>query len=54
MGQTDPDPGIPTVLWLMLGILLVILFAGGVMLVGHHTPTSVGPSAAAPAGAEQN
>ncbi len=52
MGQTDhePDPNrrIPTVLWLMLGIVVVALFVLGIIAVGHHTPKAVGPSAGGP------
>ena len=56
MGQTDHDPDrrVPSFLWLMLGLVLVMLFVGGVMLVGRHAPTPVAPSPGAPAGAAPN
>ncbi len=56
MGETDqePDPTkrVPTVLWLMLGVLVVVVFAAAVFIVGKSIqPRAVGPPAGAPAGA---
>ena len=58
MGDTDqePDPSkrVPTALWLMLGILLVVAFAAAVLITGGATtPKAVGPPAGAPASAGQ-
>jgi hypothetical protein len=47
----DPDPRhrVPTVLWLMLGLVLIVLFATVVVLLGGHvSPRSVGPPAGSP------
>ena len=53
MGETDPetDPRrrIPTVLWLILGLILVAAFAAVVFLLfGHGPPHAFGPSAGTP------
>jgi hypothetical protein len=54
MGQVDqePDPRrqAPTVLWFVLGLIVVALFALAVMLVGANHPKAVGPAAGAPGG----
>jgi hypothetical protein len=47
----DPDPRrrVPTVLWLMLGLVLIVLFAAVVVVPGGHvSPRSVGPPPGAP------
>jgi hypothetical protein len=47
----DPDPRrrVPTILWLMLGVVLVVLFAAAVVILGGHVaPRAVGPPAGAP------
>jgi hypothetical protein len=54
MGETDqePDPSkrVPTALWLMLGILLVVVFAAIVLATGGaiRPKPAVGPPAGAP------
>jgi hypothetical protein len=51
MSDLEPDPRrrVPTVLWLMLGLVLVVLFATVVALLGGHiAPRAVGPPAGAP------
>ncbi len=53
MGETDPetDPRrrIPTVLWLILGLILIAVFAAVVFLLFGHGPLhAVGPPAGAP------
>ena len=58
MGDTDeePDPSkrVPTGLWLMLGIVLVVVFAIVVFVTGGAIkPKSVGPPAGAPPSAGQ-
>jgi hypothetical protein len=57
MGDTDeePDPSkrVPTVLWLMLGLILVVVFAAAVFALGDHRPRAVGPPAGAPPSAGQ-
>jgi hypothetical protein len=47
----DPDPrrGVPTTLWLMLGLVLIVLFAAVVIILGGHvSPRAVGPPAGSP------
>jgi hypothetical protein len=42
----DPDPRrrVPTTLWLMLGLVLIVLFAAVVAVLGGHiSPRAVGP-----------
>ena len=47
--EPDPKRRAPTVLWLMLGLVLVALFAAAVvLLLGHGAPHSVGPPAGTP------
>ncbi len=47
--EPDPRRRVPTILWLMLGLALVVLFATAVvLLLGHGAPHSVGPPAGAP------
>ena len=49
--EQEPDPKyrVPTLLWLMLGVVLVVLFATAVIVLGGHmAPHSVGPPAGAP------
>ena len=58
MGETDeePDPSkrVPTALWLMLGILLVVVFGAAVFITGGAIkPKAVGPPAGAPPAAGQ-
>lgn len=57
MGDTDeePDPSkrVPTVLWLMLGLILVVVFAAAVFVLSDHKPRAVGPPAGAPPSAGQ-
>ena len=49
MAETDPPRRTPTVLWLMLGLILVVIFVGVVFLLhGHVMPGAVGPPAGAP------
>ena len=53
MEDSDPEPDprhrVPPFLWLMLGLVLVVLFAAVVaMLGGHISPHAVGPPAGAP------
>ena len=52
MSDHEPDRKrrAPTVLWLMLGLLVVVLFAAVVVLLGGHVsaPRAVGPPAGAP------
>lgn len=51
MSDLEPDPNrrVPTVLWLMLGLVLVVLFATVVALLGGHvTPRAVGPPPGTP------
>lgn len=52
MSDREPDPRrpAPMVLWLMLALLLVVLFAAAVALLGGHVfaPRAVGPPAGAP------
>jgi flagellar basal body-associated protein FliL len=53
MGDSDqePDPKrrVPTLLWVMLGVVLVVLFATAVAVLGGHIgPHAVGPPAGAP------
>ena len=53
MGDSDlePDPRrrVPTILWVMLGFALVVLFAAAVVVLGGHVaPRAVGPPAGAP------
>ena len=47
--ETDPRRRIPTVLWLILGLILVAVFAAVVFLLfGHGPPHAVGPPAGMP------
>ncbi|MGZ3273365.1 MAG: hypothetical protein ACXU82_19790 [Caulobacteraceae bacterium] len=47
--EPDPRHRVPTILWLMLGLLLVVLFAAAVIILGgHFAPRSVGPPAGTP------
>jgi hypothetical protein len=54
MGEPDhePDPKrpVPTFLWFLLGIGLVVLFAAVVVMLGGHAfpPRTVGPPAGTP------
>ena len=53
MGEADRDPDrrrrIPTRVWLMLGLLLVALFATVVIILGGHIGLrAVGPPPGAP------
>ncbi len=53
MDGSDPDPDprrrVPTVLWLMLGLVLVALFATAVIVLGGHVMShAVGPPAGTP------
>lgn len=51
MSDLEPDPNrrVPTVLWLMLGLVLVVLFATVVALLGGHVaPRAVGPPPGTP------
>ena len=58
MGETDeePDPSkrVPTALWLMLGLVLVVVFIAVVFVTGKAIkPKAVGPPAGAPPAAGQ-
>jgi len=47
----DPDPRrrVPTSLWLMLAVVLIVLFAAVVIILGGHvSPRSLGPPAGSP------
>jgi hypothetical protein len=47
----DPDPRrhVPTILWLMLGLVVVVLFAAVVVILGGHiAPHAVGPPPGSP------
>ena len=47
--EPDPRRRVPTILWLMLGLLLVVLFAAVVLLLrGNLAPHAIGPPAGAP------
>jgi hypothetical protein len=49
--ETDPDPRrrIPTLPWVMLGAVVLLVFILGIILVGRPHPThAVGPPAGAP------
>jgi hypothetical protein len=48
--EPDPTRYIPGVLWLLLGIGVVVLFAAVVMMLGGHVfmPRAVGPPAGTP------
>ncbi len=49
--ELDPDPRrrVPTVLWLMLGLLLIVMFATLLgILGGHISPPAVGPPPGSP------
>ena len=47
--EPDPKHRVPTILWLMLGLLLVLLFASAVIILGDHfAPHSVGAPAGTP------
>jgi hypothetical protein len=53
MNQSDlePDPKrrVPTLLWLMLGVVLIVLFACAVVILGGHVaPRAVGPPPGVP------
>jgi hypothetical protein len=54
MGETDheidPRRRVPTFLWLVLGLFVVVVFAGLLMLHGHPHTSAVGPPAGSPAG----
>jgi hypothetical protein len=46
--EPDPKQPVPTILWLMLGLLLVVLFVAAVLILGGHVgPRAVGPPAGA-------
>jgi hypothetical protein len=48
--ETDPRRRIPTLLWVMIGAIVVLLFVGGVAWIGRPHPThAVGPPAGSPA-----
>ena len=51
--ESDPRRRVPTFLWWILAVLVILGFAFAVTLVGGHTPKSVGPSAGAPGGVSQ-
>ena len=47
--EPDPKHRVPTVLWLMLGVLLIVVFAAVIVLLGGHVaPRAVGPPAGTP------
>ncbi len=47
--ETDPRRRVPTVLWLILGLVLVALFVAVVfLLLGHGQTHTFGPPAGAP------
>ena len=47
--EPDPRRRVPTVLWLMLGMVVIVLFAAAVVILGGHAPLhAVGPPAGAP------
>jgi hypothetical protein len=47
--ETDPRRKIPTLLWVMLGVVILLVFVAGIALVGRPHPThAVGPPAGAP------
>jgi hypothetical protein len=47
--ERDPNHRVPTILWLMLGLVLVVLFATVVVLLGGHvSPRAVGPPPGTP------
>jgi hypothetical protein len=54
MDDTDPEPDprrrVPTTLWLMLGLVLIVLFAAIVVMLGGHVfaPRAIGPPAGSP------
>lgn len=55
MGDTDqePDPSkrIPTLLWLALGLIVVVLFIAAAAITGGHVgKRAVGPPAGTPTG----
>jgi hypothetical protein len=49
MDEPDPRRSVPTTLWLMLGLVLIVLFAAVVVILGGHvSPRAVGPPAGTP------
>ena len=47
--EPDPKHRVPTILWLMLGLLLVVLFVAAVFILGGHmAPRAIGPPPGAP------
>jgi hypothetical protein len=47
--EPDPRHRVPTLLWLMLGLVLVVAFAAAVVLLsGHAPPRVIGPPPGAP------
>lgn len=47
--ETDPRRRMPTVLWLILGLIAIAAFAAVVFLMfGHGPPNAVGPPPGAP------
>jgi hypothetical protein len=48
--ETDPRRRVPMVLWWLLAVALVALFAAVVVMLGGHVfaPPAVGPPAGAP------
>jgi hypothetical protein len=52
MGAEDREPNprrqVPTLLWVMLGCVLVVVFVAAVFVVGRGHPKTVGPSAGSP------
>jgi hypothetical protein len=47
--ETDPRRKVPTLAWVMLGLVILLLFVAGVAWVGRPHPTrAIGPPAGAP------
>jgi hypothetical protein len=48
--EPDPRYRVPTILWLLLGVGVVVLFAAVIVLLGGHVfaPRAVGPPAGSP------
>jgi hypothetical protein len=48
--EPDPKHRVPTILWLMLGLVIVVLFAAVVVMLGGHllSPRVIGPPPGAP------
>jgi hypothetical protein len=48
--EPDPKRRVPTLLWLMLGLVIVVAFAAAVVLLGGHVspPRAIGPPPGAP------